>query len=80
MLGVTFDGTDYILVNIYNTDTGTEQIKALNKLHIFFISLNIYQYKQIILVGDFNLFLDTTLEVRVDFPCLIKREICSKIN
>ena len=80
MLGVTFDGTDYILVNIYNTDTGTEQIKALNKLHIFFISLNIYQYKQIILVGDFNLFLDTTLEARVDFPCLIKREICSKIN
>ena len=80
MLGVTFDGTDYILVNIYNTDTGNEQIKALNKLHIFFISLNMYQYKQIILVGDFNLFLDTTLEARVDFPCLIKREICSKIN
>ena len=52
----------------------------MNNLHILFISLNTYQYKQIILVGDFNLFLDTPLEARVGFPCLIKREICSKIN
>ena len=43
--------------------TLTEQIKVLINLHFLFDTLDIHENKQIILAADFNLFLDTTLEV-----------------
>ena len=69
ILDASIDGTDYILVNIYNANTETEQIKVLNNLHLLLDSLDIHQNKQIILAGDFNLFLDTTLEAEGGSPC-----------
>ena len=57
---VSIDNTDYILVNIYNANTETEQIKVLNNLHLLVDSLDIHQNEQIMLAGDFDLFLDTT--------------------
>ena len=49
ILDVTIDDNDYILVNIYNANTETEQIKVLNNLHLFLDSLDVHQNKQIIL-------------------------------
>ena len=80
ILDVTIDDTDYILVNLYNANTETEQIKVLNNLHLPLDSWDIHQNKQIILAGDFNLFLDTTLEPKADFPCLKKKSVAKLIK
>ena len=62
ILDFTNDDTNYILINIYNGNTETEQIKVLNNLHLLLVSLDIHHNKKIILAEDFNLFLDTTFE------------------
>ena len=73
ILDITIDDTDYPLINIYNVETylniETDQIKVLNNLHLL-DSLDIRQNKQIILAGDWSLFLDITLEVKGGSPCL----------
>ena len=45
ILDVSIDDTDYILVNIYNANIETEQIKVLNNLHLLLDSLDIHQNK-----------------------------------
>ena len=42
----------------------------MNNLCLLLNSLDIHQNKQIILAGDFDLVLDTTLEVKAGSPCL----------
>ena len=80
ILGTSIDGTDYILVNIYNANTETEQIKVFDNLHLLLDSLDIHQNKQLILAGNFNLFLDTTLEAEGDSPCLKKKSLAKLIK
>ena len=57
-----------------------DQIKVLNNLHLLLGSLDIHQNKQIILTGDLNLFLDTTLEVKGGSPCLRKKSVAKLIK
>ena len=53
--------------------------KSLNNWIIsnFFLidSLDIFQNNQIILAGDFNIFLDTTSEAKGRSPCLKKKSV-----
>ena len=56
ILDVTKDGSEYILVNFYNANTESEQLKILNNLSELMKKVNITQGKQIVLAGDFNLF------------------------
>ena len=46
ILDASIDGTDYILVNRYNANTETEQIKVLNILHLLLDSSDIHQNKK----------------------------------
>ena len=80
ILDASIDCTDYILVNICNANTETEQIKILNNLHLLLDSLDIHQNKQITLAGDFNLFLDTTLEAEGGSPCLKEKSVAKLIK
>ena len=52
----------------------------LNNLHLILDSLYIHKNKQIILAGDFNLFLDTTLEAKGGSPCLKKKSVAKSIK
>ena len=72
ILDISIDDTDCILVNIYDANTDTEQIKVLNDLHLFLYMLDIHQNSLVILAADFNIFHDTTLEAEWDSPCLKK--------
>ena len=69
-----------LITYIYSTNTETEQIKVLNNLHLLLDSLDIHRNKQIILAGDFNLFLDTTLEAEGGSPCLKKKSVAKLIK
>ena len=48
--------------------------------HLLLNSLDIYQNKQIILAGDFNLFLDATLEFKWSFPFLKKKYVAKLLK
>ena len=52
----------------------------MNNLHLLLDGLDIHQNKQIILAGDFNLFLDTTLESGGGSPCLKKKSVAKLIK
>ena len=49
----------------------------MNNLHLLLDSWDIHQNKQTILAGDFNVFLDTTLEVKGGFTCLKKKFVAN---
>ena len=46
ILDITIDDTDFILVNIYNANTETKQIKVLNNLHYLLNRLDIHHDKK----------------------------------
>ena len=68
ILDVTIDGSEYILVNIYNANIESEQLKVLNDLSELMKKVNVIHGKQIVLAGDFNLFFDSNLEAKGGKP------------
>ena len=68
----------FVLINVYNANTETEQIKTiyeLDQLLSDFLDSN----KNIILAGDFNLFFDPSLEGSGGKPALKKKKSISKL-
>ena len=70
ILDVTIYGSEYILVNFYNANTESEQLKVLNDLNELIKKVNTTQGKKIVLAGDFNLFFDRNLEAMGGKPIL----------
>ena len=52
----------------------------MKNLHLLLDRLDIHQNERIILAGDFNLFLDTTLEAEGGSPCLKKKSVAKLIK
>ena len=50
ILDVTIDGSEYILVNIYNANTESEQLKVLNGLHELMKKINITHGMQLLIL------------------------------
>ena len=71
------DAAQCILINLYNSNTETEQVKNLEELQNLLKNLNISQNKNIF-VGNFNIFLYTKLEARCGKP-LLKRKLIGKL-
>ena len=69
----------YILINLYNANTETEQCKIFNELQSLLKSFDINQNKKIIFAGNFNIFLSSKLEARFDKP-LPKRKSIIKLG
>ena len=71
ILDVILDGDHYILINLCNANTKTEQCKTFNKLQSLLNFFDINQNKRIIFAGDFNIFFSSKLEAR-DGKSIIK--------
>ena len=54
ILEVTIDDTEYLLVNIYNANTGQEQLKTLQNLSVMLENFDSF-CSNVIIAGDFNL-------------------------
>ena len=80
ILDVTIDGSEYILVNIYNANIESEQLKVLNDLSELMKKVNITHGKQIVLAGDFNLFFDSNLEAKGGKPILKETPVARMIE
>ena len=52
----------------------------MKNLHLLLDRLDIHQNEQIILAGDFNIFLDTTLEAKRGSPCLKNKSVAKLIK
>ena len=62
ILDVTLDADQYILINLYNANTETEQCKIFNDLQSLLKFFDINQDKRIIFASDFNVFFISKLE------------------
>ena len=74
------DGSECILVNIYNANTESEQLKVLNDLSELIKKINITYGKQIVLAGDFNLFFDSNLEAKGGKPILKEKSVARMVE
>ena len=78
ILDVLLDADKYILINLYNANTKTEQCKIFNGLQILLKFFDINQNNRIIFAGDFNIFFISKLDVRGGKP-LPKRKSIMKL-
>ena len=62
ILDVSINDSEYILINLYNTNTENEQINVLRSLSKLLEDFDISLTKQLVIPGDFNLFFNSKLE------------------
>ena len=74
------DETNFVLVNIYNPNTETEQVKTLLDLGKMLEIIKDFSDKHIVLAGDFNFFFDTSLDSYGGKPTLKKKAIAKFIK
>ena len=55
---VAINDSEYILINLYNSDNAKEEIDVLNNIFVLLEKFDTNSKKQLIVAGDFNLFFD----------------------
>ena len=74
------DETNFFLVNIYNSNTETEQVTTLLDLGEMLETIKDFSYKHMVLGGDFNFFFDTCLDSSGGKPTLKKKSVAKFIE
>ena len=59
---VAINDSEYILINLYNSDNAKEEIDVLNNIFVLLEKFDTNSKKQLIVAGDFNLFSDSKLD------------------
>ena len=73
------DDTEFISISWYNANTENDQLTTFSELTNTLENFNLTKSKPIIFAGDFNLFLDRSLEAKGGNPCL-KKQSLSKLH
>ena len=61
------------MINLCNANTETEQISVLNNLSSLLEKFDVTLEKNLILAGDFNLFLNSQLDAKGGKPAIKKK-------
>ena len=61
-LETEIDGTEYLLVNLYNANTESEQLQTLKTLSDMLNKFNHFRDKNVIIAGDVNPFFNSKLK------------------
>ena len=80
LLEVKIEETQFVLINIYNPNTETEQSKILDDLLDFTEDVENINNKKIIFGGDFNLFFDQNYDALGGTPTYKKRSLAKVIQ
>ena len=80
LLEIKIDESPYILINLYNPNTETDQVSVLNELDRMISSLNNTPNAQIILGGDFNFTFCSNLEASGGNPKMKKKSLAKFIE
>ena len=75
ILDTRIDGSDFLLINIYNTNTGKEQVSVLNELTTILSNFQNTLNHNFIFGGNFNIFFDASLDAKGGTPTLKSRSI-----
>ena len=62
VIEVKFDDSVFVLINIYNANTESEQLHTLNDLVNILETIEDIQNKSVLLSGDFNVILNPSLD------------------
>ena len=80
MLDVIIDETNFVLVNIYNPNTETEQVTTLLDLGKMWETIKDFSHKHIALTSDFSFIFDTSLDKCGAKPALKMKSIAKLWN
>ena len=80
ILNVSINDSEYILINLYNANTENEQIHVLCSLSKLLEGFDISLTKQLVMVGDFNLFFNSKLEAQGGNPTIKKKSLAKLIK
>ena len=72
------DDSVFVLINIYNANTEPEQLHTLNDLINILETFEDIQNKSVVLVGDFNVILNPSIDLKGGKP-VIKKKTMAKI-
>ena len=72
ILDLTINDVNLVLMNLYNTNTEIEQVSVLNNLSSLLENFDVTLEKNLILAGDFNLFLNSKLDAKGGKPAIKK--------
>ena len=75
ILDVSINDFEYTLINLYNANPEKEQIDILNNMFVLLEKLDTNPKKQLIIAGDFNLFLDPKLDAQGGNPTIKKNSL-----
>ena len=78
ILEATIDGSDYLLINLYNANTEREQLTKLKNINKLLKDFEDFHDEKVIFAGHFNLIFDKNLK-SVEGSPLIKKHSLSKI-
>ena len=80
ILDVKFDEANFVLVNIFNPNTKTEQVTTLFDVGKKLETINDLSHKHIVSAGDFNFFFDISLDSYGGKPTLKEKSIAKFIE
>ena len=72
ILDVTINDVNFVLINLYNANTETEQVSVLNNLSSILEKFDVTLEKNLIFAGDFNLFLNSKFDAKGGKPAIKK--------
>ena len=80
VIEVKIDDSVFVLINIYNANTESEQLHTLNDLENILETIEDIQNKSVVLGGDFNVILNPSLDSEGGKPVIKKRAIAKLIQ
>ena len=80
ILAVTINDVNFVLINLYNANTETEQLSVLNNLSTLLEKFDATLEKNLILAGDFNFFLNSKLDAKRGKPAIKKNSLAKLIQ
>ena len=75
VLGTRIDGSDFLLINIYNANTEKKQVSVLNELTTILSNFENNLNHNVIIAGDLKIFFDASLDAKGGTPTLKSRSI-----
>ena len=80
LIEVIVDDVKFVLINIYNCNTESQQLLTLTELHKILQNVDDIGNKNIIIGGDFNFYFNSKLEAKGGKPTLKKKSIGKMIE
>ena len=80
ILAVTINDVNFVLINLYNANTETEQLSVLNNLSTLLEKFDATLEKNLILAGGFNFFLNSKLDAKRGKPAIKKNSLAKLIQ